>query len=184
MASALLVIDLQNDFVATIPSGETVARAITNLIRADAPPLVIASRDWHHGDNDNGGHFPPAPEGSSTPWVTHCVAESVGAEYHDAFDDALVDVHIKKGQGRPDYSIFCGITDEGEPFADVIARLGVDSVTVCGLATEFCVRAASLDALAAGLEVTVRLDLSGGYSEQSRVTTAAELRAAGATVIE
>lgn len=184
MNSALLVIDVQNDFVTKIPRGETVARAITSLIREHAPALVIASRDWHDGDNDNGGHFPPAPEGSAHPWITHCVAESIGAQYHEAFDDSLVDVHIKKGQGRPDYSIFCGITDEGEPFADVIARLGVDSVTVCGLATEYCVRAASLDALAAGLDVTVRLDLSGGYSDESRDATATELRAAGATVIE
>ena len=63
MARALLVIDVQNDFTEGgalgVAGGAAAAEAITDYLRAHPSryDVVFASRDWHHGDDDNGGHF-------------------------------------------------------------------------------------------------------------------------------
>lgn len=184
MASALFVIDLQNDFTLKIPRGMEVAEAVTEHLRQHRGDydLVVASRDWHDGDNDNGGHFPLAPAGSAGRWITHCVAGTPGADYSSAFDDSLADLHVKKGQGRPDYSLFRGTTPEAEPFPAALARAQVDSVVICGLATEYCVRAAAIDALDLGYAVTVLSSLSAGYSPEAEQATYRELEAMGARI--
>lgn len=185
MASAFFAIDLQIDFTERIPRGAAVAERVTAHLRANMAryDLVVASRDWHDRDNDNGGHFPPAPAGSGTLWIAHCVAGSRGAEYAPEFEAALVDVHVLKGQGRPDYSLFRGVTAEGESFPDAVRRLGIAAVEICGLATEYCVRAAAIDALEAGLTVTVLARLSGGYSAGAEERTYRELEDLGAVVV-
>jgi nicotinamidase/pyrazinamidase len=184
MAFALFVIDLQRDFVDRIPGGAEVADAVTQRLRANPGryDLVIASRDWHDGHNDNGGHFPPAPPGSPHPWLTHCVAGTFGAEYAPEFDSARADLHVLKGQGRPDYSLFRGVSEDGERFPDTVRRLGIDSIEICGLATEFCVRAGAIDALEAGLAVTVLAKLSSGYSIEAQEDTYRELESLGAVI--
>ncbi|TPW91929.1 isochorismatase family protein, partial [Schumannella luteola] len=150
MSRALLVIDVQNDFTEGgalgVDGGAAVAAGITAYLEAhpDRYDVVIASRDWHHGDDDNGGHF--ATDGAPdyvTSWPRHCVAGTPGAEYHPALDTSLVDVHVKKGQGVPAYSIFEGTTDDGAAFPDTLDRLGVTAVDVVGIATDYCVRASA-----------------------------------------
>jgi nicotinamidase/pyrazinamidase len=161
-----------------------VATAVTKHLRQHRGDyeLVVASRDWHDGDNDNGGHFPLAPAGSPSRWTTHCVAGTPGADYSSAFDDSLADIHVKKGQGRPDYSLFRGMTSGGEPFPAALARVDIDSVDICGLATEYCVRAAAIDALGLGYAVTVLSSLSAGYSSRAEQATYSELEALGVRI--
>ena len=189
MTRALLVIDVQNDFTEGgalgVDGGAAVAAGVTAYLRAnpDRYDVVIASRDWHNADDDNGGHFATdaAPDFVTT-WPRHCVAGTSGAEYHPAFDASLVDVHVRKGQGVPAYSIFEGTTDEGTAFPDELDRLGVDRVDVVGIATDYCVRASALDALAAGRAVTVLDDLVAAVASESGVAALAEVRAAGGEV--
>jgi nicotinamidase/pyrazinamidase len=184
MTSALLIIDLQNDFTEKIAGGREVAARVTDHLRAHGGDydLVVASRDWHDAEGSNGGHFPAAPEGSDHPYVRHCVAGSRGAEYDAAFDADRVDVHIKKGQGIPGYSLYEGITADGTAFPEFLRDHSVDRVTVVGLATEFCVRAAALDSLQAGYEVTVLTDLIGGIDPERSAAALAEIETAGGTI--
>ena len=120
MVRALVIIDVQNDFTEGgalgVEGGAAVAAAITEHLREhpDDYAVVIASRDWHDPDNDNGGHFASAgePDFVST-WPRHCMAGTEGAEYHPAIDTGLIDIHVRKGQGVPAYSIFEGTTDDG-----------------------------------------------------------------------
>ncbi len=189
MTRALFVIDVQNDFTEGgalgVDGGAAVAAGITAHLEAhpDRYDVVIASRDWHHGDDDNGGHFATdaAPDYVST-WPRHCVAGTPGAEYHPALDTSLVDVHIRKGQGVPAYSIFEGTTDDGIPFPEELDRLGVTEVEVVGIATDYCVRASALDALAAGRRVTVLDDLVAAVAPATGVAALAEVEAAGGAV--
>ncbi|PZQ89633.1 MAG: nicotinamidase [Leifsonia xyli] len=188
MARALLIIDVQNDFTEGgalgVDGGAAVAAGITSYLEAhpDRYDVVIASRDWHHGDGDNGGHFATeaAPD-FVTSWPRHCVAETPGAAYHPALDVSLVDVHVRKGQGVPAYSIFEGTTDDGTPFPAELDRLGVTEVDVVGIATDHCVRASALDALAVGREVTVLSDLVAAVNPSTGAAALVELEAAGAT---
>lgn len=189
MARALLVIDVQNDFTEGgalgVAGGAAVAAGITASLEAHPKryDVVFASRDWHHGDDDNGGHFATdaAPDYVGT-WPPHCVADTPGAEYHPALDVSLIDVHVKKGQGVPAYSIFEGVTDDGVPFAEELARRGVTEVDLVGIATDYCVRASAIDALEAGLTTTVLSDLVAAVNPVTGAETLVELQDAGADV--
>jgi nicotinamidase/pyrazinamidase len=189
MARALLVIDVQNDFTEGgalgVDGGAAAAQAITDYLRAhpDRYQVVFASRDWHHGDDDNGGHFATDAEPDFvTTWPPHCVGGTPGAEYHPALDASLVDVHVKKGQGVPAYSIFEGTTEDGASFPAELDRLGVTDVDVVGIATDYCVRASALDALAAGRRVTVLEDLVAAVDPVTGAQALVDLASAGATV--
>ena len=186
MSRALFIIDVQNDFTEGgalgVDGGAAVAAGISQLIaeHPDRYSHIIASRDWHDGDNDNGGHFASGAPDFVDSWPVHCVSGTTGAEYHPALDTSAIDVHIRKGQGKPAYSIFEGTTDEGRTVAEVLDEYGIDEIDVTGIATDYCVRASALDAIAAGRTVTVITDLVAGVSEGSSEKALDELETAGA----
>ena len=142
MTRALFIVDVQNDFTEGgalgVPGGAAVASGVSAYL-AENPErydLVVASRDWHDGDNDNGGHFATAaaPDFVET-WPVHCVAGTPGAEYHPDLDTARVDVHVRKGQGKPAYSMFEGVSDDGLTLPQVLDERNVTDVDVVGIAT-------------------------------------------------
>jgi len=191
MATALFIIDVQVDFceggALACEGGARAAEKITEYLRNNPSRYdhVIASRDWHTPGSDNGGHFPPegvAPDFVNH-WPLHCIAGTEGANYHPNLDASLIDVHIKKGQGAHGYSIFEGTTEEGESIQSVLSRLEIDSVDVVGIATDYCVRASSLDALSNGMQVRVITSLTAGVSAASTETAIDEMVDAGAKVV-
>lgn len=183
---ALFIIDVQNDFTEGgalgVAGGAAVAEGITAYLRAhpDAYDLVIASRDWHDGTGDNGGHFAAGDPDFVDTWPVHCVSGTPGAEYHPGLDVSLVDVHVRKGQGRPAYSIFEGTTDDGRELIEVLDERNVTSVDVAGIATDYCVLASARDALDAGRDVAVLTDLVAGVAPESSRAALEELAQAGA----
>lgn len=187
MGKALFIIDVQNDFTEGgalgVDGGAAVAAGITELLARSSRDYdhVFASRDWHDADNDNGGHFATsaAPDFVDS-WPVHCVAGTEGAEYHPALDTSFVDIHVRKGQGKPAYSIFEGTTTDGSTVAAVLDELGVTEIDVAGIATDYCVRASALDALGAGRSVRVLTDLVAGVAAASSAAALVELDAAGA----
>jgi nicotinamidase/pyrazinamidase len=179
VAEALVIVDFQNDFTPpdgalAVPEGDLIADRVNELASSGRFALVVATRDWHppdHGSFDRHGGV----------WPVHCVADSEGAELHAALDREQLDVVIDKGQ-RPDTEGYSGF--EGTELAQLLRERGVDSVTIVGLATDYCVKNTALDALREGFEVTIEggavrgVDVQPGDSERAL----AELRAAGATV--
>ena len=184
MSTALFIIDVQNDFTEGgalgVEGGAAVAEGITRLLaeHPDRYDLVFASRDWHDGHNDNGGHFHPEPDFVDS-WPEHCVAGTPGAEYHPALAANEVDVHVRKGQGKPAYSIFEGITDDGETVPDALDRLGITDIDVVGIATDYCVLASALDARDSGRAVRVLGGLVAGVAPASSAAALERLEAAG-----
>jgi len=172
------VIDFQNDFTPggalAVEHGDEIAERINELAASGRFDLVVATRDWHPSEH---GSF--AEQGG--PWPVHCVQDTHGAELHAALDRSRIDQIVDKGQnaGTEGYSGF----DE-TPLADLLRERGVDSVTIVGLATDYCVKNTALDALREGLRVTVDssavrgVDVNPGDSERALD----ELRAAGAEV--
>ncbi|MFT4234405.1 MAG: isochorismatase family protein [Microbacterium sp.] len=189
MARALLIVDVQNDFTEGgalgVTGGDAVAEGITRHLQAHAGEYaaIIASRDWHDADNDNGGHFAAGEPDFVDTWPVHCVAGTDGAEYDPGLDTSFVTHHVKKGQGRPAYSMFEGTTDGGGTVAEILTALGVDEVDVTGIATDYCVRASALDAIAHGQHVRVLTDLVAGVAPESSEAALAELAHAGAVLI-
>jgi nicotinamidase/pyrazinamidase len=189
MTRALFIVDVQNDFTEHgalgVVGGDEVAERITRFLadHADDYELVVASRDWHDADNDNGGHFSSEPDFIDT-WPVHCVAGTRGAEYDDVFDPTSVSHHLKKGQGKPAYSLFEGVEDDGTTAAQLLDRHGILDIDVVGLATDYCVRASALDAIAHGRRVRVFTDLVAGVHPDSSERALAEIAHAGAELIE
>jgi len=183
----LLVVDVQNDFceggALGVEGGNRVASGITDFIAAHASEyaVIVASRDWHDPDNDNGGHF--APEGEApnfvTTWPVHCVAGTAGAEYHPDLILPNQTLHVKKGQGVPSYSMFEGHSEEGRTVEEILTGAGVTEVDVVGIATDHCVRASALDARGVGFEVRVLNDLIAAVSPDTERSARAEMTEAG-----
>ena len=191
MTRALFIIDVQNDFTEGgalgVEGGAAVAAGISELLakHKDRYGVVVASRDWHDADNDNGGHFATDAEPDFvTTWPVHCVAGSVGAAYHPALDVDAIDVHLLKGQGVPAYSIFEAVDEGGRAIAEVLEEHGVTDVDVVGIATDYCVRASGLDAVEHGRHVRVFTDLVAGVAPESSGAALAELGHAGAVIAE
>jgi nicotinamidase/pyrazinamidase len=178
MREALIVVDFQNDFTPggalAVEDGDRIADRVNELAADPRFELVVATRDWH-----------PADHGSFTerggPWPVHCVQGTPGAELHPALDRSSVDVVIDKGSdpGTEGYSGF-----EGTELGELLRERDIDSVTVVGLATDYCVKNTALDALREGLAVTVDsagvrgVELAEGDSERALD----EVRAAGGEV--
>ena len=191
MSRALLIVDVQKDFCEggslACAGGAAVAKRITQYLKMHRSDydFVFASRDWHDAGNNNGGHF--ANPGEAPDWVNswpvHCVAGSDGAEYHSALDTTLIDFHIHKGQGKPAYSAFEGTTPQGQPIAAKLSELNIDSLDVCGIATDYCVLASALDGHKTGYQVRVLRDLITGVAEDSSAAALNKLSAIGCEVI-
>lgn len=185
MSRALLIVDVQNDFTEggalAVEGGDAVASAVSAWLAThrDDYAVVIASRDWHDAQGDNGGHFSAQPDFTDT-WPVHCVAGTEGAAYDPLLDTAAVTHHVYKGQGRPAYSMFEGATDDDETVAEILAAYGVLDADVVGIATDHCVRASALDALAHGVRVRIFTDLVAGVGAESSAAALAELAHAGA----
>jgi nicotinamidase/pyrazinamidase len=173
MPRALLVIDVQNDFceggALAVAGGAAVAGKISKFLENSNYNLVVASRDWHDADNNNSGHF--AEIGSepnfTTNWPVHCVAETIGAQYHPNLNTESIDEHIFKGQGQNGYSIFEGTTKSGQTFDQLLVQNQIDEVDVVGIATDHCVLASAMDSKKHGLRVRVISSLTAGVSEAS-----------------
>jgi nicotinamidase/pyrazinamidase len=193
MPTALIVVDVQNDFCEggslAVAGGAAVAAGISAHLTAhpDAYDVVVATRDWHAPLPDtNDGHFAAAgddPDYVHT-WPVHCVAHTVGAEYHPALHlptGGLVEV--LKGESRQDYSGFEGRVLGGVAgLAATLRDAGVDHVDVVGLATDHCVRATALDAHDAGFDVRVLTDLVAGVAHDASAAALEELAGAGVVV--
>ena len=160
---ALLVVDVQRDFcpggALVAPGGSRLVPVINRYIAEarDRGLPVYASRDWHPAVTTHfkayGGQWPP-----------HCVQGTPGAEFHPDLKlpaDVLV---ISKGD-HPEasgYSVVDGHTPTGKSFLDDLRDRGIDSLYVAGIATEYCVKSSVVDALRAGLDVTVLSDAVTG----------------------
>lgn len=188
MTRALFIVDVQNDFTEHgalgVAGGDEVAERISRFLDRHIADydIVVASRDWHHGDDDNGGHFSDAPDFIDT-WPVHCVGGTYGADYDEGLDTSRVTHHLKKGQGKPAYSLFEGVSDDGRTAAALLDEHGIAEIDIAGIATDYCVRASALDALAAGRRVRVFTDLVAGVHPDSSAAALVEIADAGAELV-
>jgi len=161
-ATALIVVDVQNDFAD--PAGSlSVARAARILPRIneevaharEAGATVVYTQDWHP---ESTPHF--AKDGGI--WPVHCVADTWGAELHP---DLVVDGEIirKGSNGEDGYSGFTmrdPVSGDAipTPLEGMLRKRDVSRVVICGLATDYCVNATALDARRLGFETQVLMN--------------------------
>jgi nicotinamidase-related amidase len=184
---ALLIVDVQNDFVEGGSLGVEGGRAVASRIsehlaaHADDYAVIAASRDWHHGHDTNGGHFaePGTDPDYVTTWPVHCVSDEAGSDYAPELVTDAVTHHVRKGMGVPAYSAFEGVTDEGGTLADVLRAAGVTDIDITGIATDYCVRATALDARREGFAVRLLDGLHAGVAAESSEAALGEMAEAG-----
>ncbi|MEU8222092.1 isochorismatase family protein [Kribbella sp. NPDC048915] len=191
MTRALIVVDVQNDFCEggslAVAGGADVAFRIGELLHKwhDAEPrdrmydYVVATRDHHI---DPGDHFSREPDFVNS-WPPHCVAGTDGVGFHPNLDPQPFDAIFDKGEYAAAYSGFEGKSHEGgQALADWLRDKGVTDVEVCGIATDYCVRATALDARTEGFATTVLTTLTAGVAETSTQQALNDLRNAGVTL--
>ena len=184
--TALLVVDVQNDFCAggalAVPQGDRVVDPINRLLAASAAAhvAIFATRDWHPLGSS---HF----MGRGGQWPVHCVANTPGAAFHPLLRLPDATAVISKGQALDSdgYSAFDGTLPAGETLRAALDERNVDHLTVCGLATDYCVRASVLDARTGGRGVSVVRDAIAAVNLKPGDETGAleEMRAAGAAIV-
>jgi nicotinamidase/pyrazinamidase len=191
---ALIVIDVQNDFC---PNGALAVRdgdAIVGSINAMLPDFAarILTQDWHpightsfasSYDGKSPYDLIDMPYGPQILWPEHCVQNTDGAAFHKVLETGSADLIIRKGF-RPQidsYSAFFE-NDKTTPtgLEGYLRTRGLDTVTIVGLATDFCVADSALDAARLGFNVTVDMTACRGIDLNGSLDAAlTQMRAAG-----
>lgn len=187
MKKALLIVDMQNDFcpggALAVKGGNEIVPVINNYIKyfSAGRHLVVFTRDWHTPD-----HCSFKQQGGI--WPAHCVAGTAGAAFHPELyipDEALI-ISKAASAEKDAYSGFEGTSPDGETLDEVLKKKDVKELTVCGLATDYCVKSTVLDALKNGYTVKLLIDgvsaveVKPGDGDEAL----AEMKKAGAEIIK
>ena len=157
MKKAILIVDVQNDFcpggALAVKDGDKVVPVINSLMeRFD---VVISSQDWHPADSI---HFEK--------WPPHCIAGTQGADYHPALKKEKIGLRLFKGTANKDdgYSAFEATNVSLSAF---LQEHHIQNLYVCGLATDYCVKASALDAVKEGFHTFVITDAVAAVNLQA-----------------
>jgi nicotinamidase/pyrazinamidase len=187
MKRALIVVDVQNDFCEggslPVTGGAQVAHDIGVLLHhwtrqdPEAPDyaVVVATKDHHV---DPGAHWAREPDFVDS-WPVHCRVGSDGEAFHPNLDPQPFDAIFLKGDHAAAYSGFEGSEAGGVALAEWLRRHEVTDVDVCGLATDYCVRATALDAVAEGFGVRLLTDLCAGVAPETTSKALDQMQTAG-----
>jgi nicotinamidase/pyrazinamidase len=185
MRNALLAVDLQADFVAggslPVPNGMPVCAMIARHIRhfKTEYQFVVASRDYHENPGD---HFSATPDFVNT-WPPHCVIGTPGVAFvppiQNLVREKLIHTVVNKGRNGAAYSAFEGLDARGHDLLNVLKEARIDHIDVCGLATDYCVRATALDARRNAFQVRVLVNLCASVNEATGLQALEEMKAAG-----
>ena len=169
--NALILVDIQNDFLPggalAVPGGDEIVTPANHLM--DDFEIVVATQDWHPPDH---GSFAANHPGKvvfetidlhglpQTLWPAHCVRETHGAEFAGGLNVRRITRVFQKGT-RPEVDSYSGFHDNGHRhstgMADWLKEQDVTHVTICGLATDYCVKFTALDAVREGFQVALAL---------------------------
>jgi nicotinamidase/pyrazinamidase len=202
--TALLLVDVQPDFMPggglAVADGDAILAGIRVQMESDRFRAQVATQDWHPA-----GHvsFASSHPGRTpletislhghrqTLWPDHCIQGSAGAELHPALPWTKVDAVVRKGTD-PRVDSYSGFrnnwNEEGERpstgLAGFLRDLGIDTLVICGLARDVCVRWTAVDALDAGFRVLVAWDLTRPVDPSSDRDVMRDLEERGALILE
>lgn len=186
MKHALIVVDVQNDFceggALAVAGGDDVAKQVGLMLnnQRGGYDKVVSTQDWHVSP---GTHFalPGEAPNYSTTWPVHCLAGTPGAELHEAILGFRFDASFRKGRFAASYSGFDGRW-LGLYMEEWLKRRGVGKVDIVGIATDYCVKATALDAVAAGFDTRVIVPLTAGVDRDSTYAALRTMELAGVKV--
>ncbi len=194
---ALILVDMQNDFVAggrlEVPNGEQIIPLLNELVRHFE--LVVATQDWHPGSHKSfaSNHDDKKPFDVITLgglqqvlWPDHCVQGSRGAAFHPQLAMNRVEAIFRKGMD-PEIDSYSGFYDNGKRrstgLAGYLRERQVDTVYVCGLAADYCVYYTAKDALQLGFSTYYIEDAARAINSETFENARQDLTRAGAVFI-
>jgi nicotinamidase/pyrazinamidase len=203
MSAALIIVDVQNDFVPggalAVRDGDKIISVINELqqLKGSAFDLIVATQDWHppnHGSfaaNHPGTKVGDVIDLNGLPqvlWPVHCVQNSSGADFVASLDRSRIDQVVRKGTdpGIDSYSTFFDNAHrKSTGLSDYLRKQRVGEIYLAGLATDYCVKYSALDARQLGLAVWVIEDVCRGVELQPGDVAAAvqEMKRAGAEIV-
>jgi len=197
---ALIVVDVQNDFLPGGPmgvaGGDEIVPVVSRLI--GSYPVVVATQDWHP---ENHGSFAASHQGKEVfsvteldglpqvLWPVHCVQGTEGAQLAPELDRARIGKVFPKGE-RVEVDSYSGFHDNGRRYStgmgEWLRDRGVEEVAVCGLATDYCVKFTALDAVKDGFRTSVILPACRGVDlKEGDIDRAVEeMRRAGVEIVD
>ncbi len=197
-ADVLLVVDVQNDFcpggALAVPGGDEIVPLVNRLAGGFAH--VVLTQDWHPAGHSSFASAHPGrqpfttirmPYGEQILWPDHCVQGTPGAAFHAGLDIPQAELVLRKGyhQAIDSYSAFReNDRKTATGLAAYLRERGFARVTLCGLATDFCVLYSALDAAAAGFEASTVLDACRGIDRDGSIARALDaMRQAGVALV-
>jgi nicotinamidase/pyrazinamidase len=199
MSMALIIVDLQNDFLAggplAVPQGDEVIPLANRLMSRFK--RVVATQDWHPANHvsfaaNHPGKKPfeaiTLPDGTTqTLWPTHCVQNTPGAELAPSLHKTPIHHFVKKGTDAAvdSYSAFF---DNGHKnptgLHAYLQSHNIKDLVIMGVATDYCVKFTALDARTLGYKVSVLRDGSRGINFEEVGRAILQMQGAGINVIE
>ena len=195
MKKALLLIDLQNDFMPGGPLGVKSAHGIIPLVNhlQREFDFIVATQDWHPADHrsfasnhpgKNPGDIIDLQGVQQILWPDHCIQHSLGAEFVTDLETHRLQKIIQKGTD-PWIDSYSGFFDNRQDHATGLHAFltchQITHLTLAGIATDYCVKYTALDAIRLGYEVTLSLDACRAVNLQpdDGAQAVSALRAAG-----
>lgn len=177
---ALILIDIQNDFLPggalAVPQGDQIIPIASRMMNDFS--IIVATQDWHPPDHGSfaANHAGKKPYETidlhglpQILWPVHCVQGTRGAEFASALNTQRITKVFQKGTD-PEIDSYSGLFDNGRRkstgLAEWLRHTGVRRLTICGLATDYCVKFTALDAIAEGFEVALHLPACRGVNLQ------------------
>lgn len=159
-ADALLVVDMQNDFMPggtlAVSGGDEIIPLINRLLTGFS--TRVFTRDWHPANHISFSASPAFKDGS---WPAHCVQGTRGAEFHPDLQSSSVDKLVSKAEA-PDKEAYSGF--QNTDLTPWLKQRNIQRVFVTGVAMEYCVKATALDALRSGFKVWLIQDAVRGIN--------------------
>jgi len=182
MKTALIIVDMQNDFVEggalAVAGGRALVPVINRIVRElGQTVLAVTSQDWH-----------PLEAMHFRKWPVHCVANTKGAELVEGLKLPDNTIHVVKGTSGLDdgYSAFEGVEQRegGETLERIVREHEIQAVLICGIATDYCVKATALDAVKLKYHTSIITNACAGVSHLTTEAALKDMEAAGVAMMQ
>ena len=194
---ALLVIDIQNDFMPNgsleVKEGDHIISKINEIM--DNYDLIVGTKDWHpqnhisfasNYSNKNVGDIVNINGSNQILWPDHCVQDSHGAKFHKKLNIKKINKIIYKGTER-DVDSYSGFNDNARGSSTELSKIlkekRIDKIDCVGLTTEYCVKYTALDAVNEGFSTRVIMSCTKGLSQNDIDDAVNEMRLKGVVII-
>jgi nicotinamidase/pyrazinamidase len=180
MKTALIVVDVQNDFcfggALEVKSGNKIIPVINNLVKSEKFDFIIATQDWHpknhksfasNHKNKNFYDLIMLNGIAQVLWPDHCIQRTKGSRFHK---DLILGKNFKifKKGTNPEIDSYSGFYDNDHKsstgLAEFLKKNNVEKIFITGLATDYCVKYTAIDSIKEGFKTFVIKDAVKGVN--------------------